>query len=444
MSRGIPVNRSLLVVGIAESVSGVGSWITQVAVFALVVFEGDGGALEASGIWLAGLGPTLLVSPLAGWLADRFDRKRLMIASELACGLAVVGLVLAPSLAVVYALLALQAVFGAAMAPARQAALPDLVAREDLSRANAFLHQLSGLVKITAPMLAGAILLILGPHEAMLLDVASYALSAAILTRLPAIPPGSSAARAVGTRTAHPRGEDSGESGRWRPWGPGLLEALGSSPRLRLVFAAQFLCVLAIAGFDVLYPIFVRDVLAGSAGLFGLTAALIGLGTVGVAAGLLLRREERDPWRDVAGALALLSGIPVSLTLATWTEDLMLARAVVAIGCLLGGAGNGLLAVQLATLLQLLTPRDLLGRVAGGYQSTTMAGRLVAICATPLLVPAVVSLGTYFGAASLALLLLALGIALSVRTSGASLASPFRLTFRVPGVGRQAPPPGLG
>ncbi len=54
----------------------------MMAVLAMVLFRGGGGVKESSLIMLAGLLPTLLFSPVAGWLCDRFDRKWLMIISE--------------------------------------------------------------------------------------------------------------------------------------------------------------------------------------------------------------------------------------------------------------------------------------------------------------------------------------------------------------------------
>src|SRR6476469_974938 len=97
--------RPLVIMGIAESVSGVGNWITAMAVFALLVFRSGGNVVESSGIFLAGLLPTLLLSPLAGWLCDRLDRKRLLIASELLAVGAVVGLMFVVQPAWIYALL---------------------------------------------------------------------------------------------------------------------------------------------------------------------------------------------------------------------------------------------------------------------------------------------------------------------------------------------------
>lgn len=84
-------NRSLVILGIAESISNVGNWITIMALYALIVFQGDGGVPESSGILLAGLGPMLLFSPVAGWLSDRADRKHLMIMSQVMAALPVIG-----------------------------------------------------------------------------------------------------------------------------------------------------------------------------------------------------------------------------------------------------------------------------------------------------------------------------------------------------------------
>lgn len=80
-------NRHLWVLAVAESVSGLGNWVTMVALLALVVFMEGGGVRESSLLILSGLEPMLLFSPLAGWLADQVNRKGLMIASELVSAL---------------------------------------------------------------------------------------------------------------------------------------------------------------------------------------------------------------------------------------------------------------------------------------------------------------------------------------------------------------------
>lgn len=381
-------NRPLLVLGIAESVSGIGNWITMMAVFALVMFRGAGSVAHSSAIFLAGLLPTLLVSPAAGWLVDRVDRKRLMIASELLSGLCVAGLIFTERLELIYLLLALQAVSMSVMAPARQAAVPDIVERARLTQANAFLQQLAGLVKIAAPILAGALLAWMNPHTAIVLDVISFAVAALVLTRLPALPP-------------HPANP---EITRQATGSPAALTVLRQSPALRLLFTTMFLSIFVIIGFDILAPVVVRDVLQGDEGFFGLLIGLVGLGTVGSTILLLLRRGKGNMWRDILAGLMLLALIPASLWLTGRLDDPDQGRWVVAMAALIGGVGNGLLVVQIGTLLQLLTPAALLGRISGLFQSTAVAGQLAGILVTPLLVPAVLDLESYFGLSFLALM----------------------------------------
>ena len=182
-------NRSLVILGVSESVSNIGNWITMMAVLTMVLFKGGGGVKESSLIMLAGLLPTLLFSPVAGWLCDRYDRKWLMIISELSSGLLIAGLIFVTRLEWILVILALQATSLAIMSPARQSVVPGLVDPQELTRANAFLQQLSGIIKIGAPMLAGLVLAVMNPHQAIILDIISFGLSALILGRLPAMKP---------------------------------------------------------------------------------------------------------------------------------------------------------------------------------------------------------------------------------------------------------------
>ncbi len=390
-------NRPIVILGVAESISGIGNWITAMAIFALIIFRGDGTIAQSSGIFLAALLPSLLFSPLAGMLADRVDRKRLMMASEFLAGLAVLALIFARPIELMYLLLALEAAFGTLLLPARQAAIADLVDRDDLTRANALLGQLSGIIKIGAPILAGTLLLVLSPQAAMALDVISFAFSVVILSRLPALPPRRSGLAPADSRRPSP------------------LAALRGSPQMSLLFAVAFLVTFVIMGFDVLSSIYTRDVLAGNEGLFGLLIGLIGAGTVVATTGLLLNKGKQNPWRDMLVGLALLATIPGFLMLASLAHTLLWAQLLAVIGCLIGGVGNGLVVVQSSTLLQLLAPPELLGRLGGLLQSTFVAGQLVAIFATPFVVPERVSISMYFGGATVALLLVALGSTLVLR-----------------------------
>ena len=419
-------NRSLLILGIAESVSNTGNWITMMAVFAMIVFKGQGGVAESSGVFLAGLLPTLFFSPLAGWLCDRIDRKKLMIASELVSGLVILGLVFTDQLMLIYAILALQAFSITIMTPARQSAVPQLVQQDELTRANAFLQQLAGLIKIIAPILAGSLLAVVNPHQAILLDVLSFGLSALILTRLPDLQPaanGSSAESVAEQAQTMPENPDSSAS-QPAPKLEKLLPALKGSAQLQMLFVVAFLTISVIVGFDVLAPVYFRDIIHASEAFFGQSIGLVGLGTLISSVILMLRKGNGRPWVDVLAGVLLLGLIPLAMAAATLPGLQAQSRGLILAASLIGGVGNGLIIVQAGTLLQLLSPPVLLGRMGGIFQSTAVAGQLAGVLITPLLVPGWLSMGAYFGFSSIALLLVLIVAALFL--GRAALSGPGR------------------
>lgn len=378
-------HQSLGILVLAALVSGIGNWITTMALFALLIFRSGGGVESSSGLFLAALGPMLIASPIAGWLCDRFDRKKLMIVSELLSGVAVVGLLFAQHMPLIYALLAIQSAFTALLGPARQSAMPQIVSDELLPQANALLGQLEGMLKIGAPILAGLLLTVASPQQAMLLDVVSYLASALILLRLPALPP----VRTVQSTTM-PR--------------PRVDRTLQTTPRLLLLFVLIFCVAWILMGFDVLSSLVVRDILRSDEGFFGVLIGAIGLGSVAGSAIVIVRKHQPDPWRDVLIGILLLVALPASLMLVS-LFNVATARLLVAACCVIGGVGVGLATVQIGTLLQRGSPPALLGQFSGLFQATAVGGQLVALLTLPLIVPALLSITNYFAMMTVAMVL---------------------------------------
>lgn len=371
--------KALWILGTAESVSGIGDWITMMAVLAMLVFRGGGGVMASSGVFLAGLLPTLFVSPLAGWLVDRVNRKTLLIGSQLFAGVIVCGLFFTTRIELIYAILALEAVVVSVVSPTRQAVIPDLVSRDDLAKANAFLQQLAGLVKVFAPVIAGMVLGVMDPHSAILFDAASFFLGAGILCFLPSMP-------------AH-RGEDKiNESTR----AANPMDVLRRIPQLQLLFSGVFMAILAIVGFDVLSSIFTRDVLHQGEKVYGLAISLVGIGSLFSTMIVMLRKRDGNPWIDLVIGFSLLTIIPLTLVIALQFHDVQLAQTLLMAACLVGGIGNGLVHVQVGTIMQLFTPRDILGQVGGWMQTIMVCGQLIGLLLTPALVPGVVAMDMYF------------------------------------------------
>lgn len=408
-------NRSLLLLALAESMSNVGNWITIMALYAIIVFHGEGNVMESSAIMLAGLGPMLVFSPVAGWLSDRFDRKWLMITSQVMSALPIIGIIIIGDGLTIYILLAIQTAFTTLMLPARQAVVPMLVRKQQLTRANALLQQINSFVKIGGPILGGAIVGLLGAKNAMLLDVFSFALAAGVLMLLPSLP--SPRQKTVSATPPQIVQTESTEQEMEPPPSPleTLSMALRRSTQLRLLFLSAFLAIIVIMGFDVLGSIYVRDVLLADEGFFGVLIGLIGFGSLLSAGWLMLRRRQHNPWQDLIWGLVLLSGSPLLMAGGFWVGDAQMAKWITTFAVLVGGLGSGLVSVQVGTLLQLLSPPTLLGRMGGVFQSTITAGQMIAILVTPLLVPAYLSIGLYFALSASGLILLALALAITLR-----------------------------
>ena len=277
------------------------------------------------------------------------------------------------------------------------------------SRANAFFQQLVGLTKIGGPVLAGSLLLVISPESAIMLDIISFIAAGAILCLLPSMPP---------SRVSSPIPAQAPRPGRFE-----LLGVLRDSRQLQLLFLLTFLGIFVIIGFDALSPVYTRDVLGGKENLFGLLVGLIGLGTLGASAAILFAKGKADPWRGLLLGAILVTAIPAFLGVAAMIRVETVARVLTAAGCLLGGAGCGLLAIQSGTMLQLLSPPSCLGRLGGLFQSTTAAAQLSGIVVAPLLVPAVLPMAMYFclSTAMMAVLVLSAVLPPYIRRGLASL-----------------------
>src|SRR3990172_5102419 len=170
----------------ASLISLGGDWFLIVALFGLVL--GLTGQAVAVAFTIAVQDLTYFVaSPFAGVLADRLDRRRLMIAADLARSALVPGVLLVRSedtVWLLYVLLAAVAVFSAAFEPASAAALPNLVEDRDLSTANALSGSLWGTMLAVGAGLGGVVAAALGRDAAIVIDSVSFLVSALLILRI--------------------------------------------------------------------------------------------------------------------------------------------------------------------------------------------------------------------------------------------------------------------
>jgi predicted MFS family arabinose efflux permease len=164
-------------------VSFAGDWFAIVALLGLAL-EVTGSPAVASLMLVLQSGPFFLASPIAGMLADRFDRRRLMIGADLTRVIVCLGFLLArdaSSLWIAFGCVALLSVGAAVFEPTSSAALPNLVDAVDLATANTLNGAAWGTMAAVGAAAGGLVAAALGRDAAFVLDAASFAVSAALI-----------------------------------------------------------------------------------------------------------------------------------------------------------------------------------------------------------------------------------------------------------------------
>jgi dTMP kinase len=147
---------------IALSLSSLGDWLSILALLWLAPSVTNGSNLAktaaSGGVWVVTLLPALLLGPIAGALADRFDRRVTMIVGDVIRGLLFVSIPLFPNLTWIFIAKFLAGVASQFWNPAASATIPNLVPKEKLERAN----QVSQLMTYGTAPLAALLLIVLG------------------------------------------------------------------------------------------------------------------------------------------------------------------------------------------------------------------------------------------------------------------------------------------
>jgi MFS family permease len=351
-----------------QGISFVGDAVSMVALVVLVV-QITGSASAVGGALLARLLPTL-ASPLAGVLADRVDRRAVLVASDLIRAVVVLGMVFTRDLVVLYVLIFLMGLARTLFNPTIRAAFPSVVGGGDLTRANALISGTYSVSIMAGPALGGLLVASSGVNVAFLLDAVTYLVSAAFLFRIPL-----------------PRPRVETREGFVKELRTSLSYLAAARVPLAIVVGA-FLTILTI---NVTVPaeVFLAKETfdAGDAG-YGLLVGLWGGGMVlgSVLAAVLGGRVGLLPLYFLsifAAALALAgTGLASAFTLA-------LGALTVA------GASNGIDNVTTDTILQKQVPDALLGRVFSVRFLGYSAGEALAYLAGGVIVDAVGPRATY-------------------------------------------------
>ena len=319
--------------------------------------------------------PGLLLGSLAGVIADRLDRKWVMVLSDAGRGVVVLGLVLADDLVTIAIISALLEILTMIRQPAREAAVPTLVAPDELVKANSFSAAAAyGTAPLGAAAWAGlaAVFTVTGiigpidrgPDLAFSVDAITFLISGGIVATIAIPKPTLANHRVSGTATG----------GDWRQPFRDLVEGFAFVTQTRTVRRVVFGMAVALFGGSALLPLgqsFAMDVLGGGDAGFGILVTALGVGVGLGMLGVAVFSTDRTRY-DLTYALSL-GATGLSIGLAAFAETVLGASGWV----LLAGVGTGFAYVMGFTHLHGVVDDTLRGRTFAALFTLVRTAMLV-------------------------------------------------------------------
>jgi MFS family permease len=390
-------NRNYALLWSGGLISDLGDWTLLIAL-PVFVFQLTGSALTTSTVFVVELVPALIVGQLAGVMVDRWDRRRILIATgviQAALLLPLLAVSTTDRLWIVYLVAALQSCLARLASPAKAALIPSLVPREQLTAANSLNAVSDNLARLVGSPLGGLAIQLLGLVGVVVVDAVTFLVSALLTAQIRVgRAPAAATAPATGIEP-HPEPEpilieepvtetpmpgqalappgSPVRASLVSDWLDGL-RTIRRTPPLPALLSIGALSQLSQGIFVVLFVVFVLRELNGTGGDVGLIRGMQAIGGVigGIVVGTLSRR---------LGPTGLISwGFVVFglIALATWNAPHITTAIWLYVGLFIAAGIPGVAtSTGLITIVQTVTPPTHLGRVFAAFE--TGAGALQAV-----------------------------------------------------------------
>lgn len=348
-------NPSLRVYFAAQVGSNIGAWIQITAENWLILkLTGSGLALGITNALQ--FGPLVFLGLYGGVLADRFDRRRLLIATQSAMGLlaAAIGFLVAVDLIRLWMIWAAALLLGLILSidkPALLSFVKDLAGETDLPNAVALNNVVISAGRMIGPVVSGLLIASFGMAPSFFVNAVSFGLVVLVLMTL-------DAARLHRARSVERKPGQVREG----------LSYIRKDRVLALTVALMFAVFLTVYNFQVLAPLLTFRVLGGSVALYGVVMSALGLGAV--TGSLLIAPWVTPGPRMVAWWCGLLSIVHIALALPLGTSFALTGMFLLGVAC-------GFFSVTVAATLQIRARDDMRGRVMAVYSVAILGSGLV-------------------------------------------------------------------
>ena len=341
------------------------------------------GSNAAAGLTALPYALPALFGPALGVVVDRFPRRQVMIATDVAAGVAMLALFLVEDRSDLWILYAVALAYGTAVTiyqGARSGLLVGMLPEEQLGDANGVLHSSNEAMRLAAPLAGAGLFAVWGGHAVAAVDAATFFFSAGLLT-------------AVRTPDLERRGD---AVHLWREIREGIAHIWATDDLRRLTIGLAVLTLLLGVSEVAIYAV-VDQGLHRPPEFLGVILSVQGIGSIGagIAAGAVLRRLG-DLWSVAIAAFAAAAAIGLFGTA---------VLPLVFLAAIGGGIANTLFNVGYATIMQTRTSLELQGRVMTAVEAIATAPFLASLAFGALLISRV-SFRVVYGTEALGILAL--------------------------------------
>nr|WP_145406335.1 MFS transporter [Paenibacillus xylanexedens] len=358
-------NRPFVTLMVSQAISNLGDWLHLLAIFTLVGLRWNATPWEITFVTLSAALPILLTGPFAGALADRLNRKWLMITADGARIVIVGALIFADQIWHVYVLLVLKSLFDVVFSPAKNGKLKELVPHHQLAQAVSISSVIEQMSKIIGPALGGLLVAAFGVAWCFVLDASSFLISGIILLWIPGyrlIQQANSDVTGVEEQTAS---TSQSKSSFWKETLEGI-RMLASLPHIGTSLLLLAAAILFLQFADSQTVVLFRQLPGISGDLLGWCVAASGVGT-------LLAAMSVRKWKTAGHGLKMGLGTAVTglvigtagVVVSVWPSAGLGAHLLLISLFALAGVGIGFAIVPFQILLQEQTPEPMTGRVFG-------------------------------------------------------------------------------
>lgn len=184
----LALNRPFFILMGSQILSSFGDWIQVLAVLSLAGFQFQASPLEMSALMMCFAVPVIGITPFAGVLADRYNRKTIMITSEIGRSCTAFLMLFAESIWSLYVLLFLLSSFSSFFVPAKNGKLKEIVPEPHMQKAVSVSGMIDNGSKIIGPAIAGGLIAAFSIHVSFYVNAALFLLSGLLLFALPKDP----------------------------------------------------------------------------------------------------------------------------------------------------------------------------------------------------------------------------------------------------------------